>query len=272
MLGLDDTEMLVVQIGLGALIASGIMTCMWLIQLRTRNAGIVDVAWSGAIGLVGAGWALSASGDGMRRVLAATLIAAWSLRLTVYLFFRVVGHPEEGRYATLRRTWGEAANAKLFGFFQMQALTVLLFAMPVGIVANNPQALLGAADILGLLVWSIGVGGVALADWQLARFKRRPNSRGRTCREGLWRYSRHPNYFFEWVHWWSYVLLALGGPWWWLAAVTPLVLLYFLLYVTGIPPTEAQAVASRGEEYRDYQRTTSVFFPWFPKAQGGRNL
>jgi steroid 5-alpha reductase family enzyme len=266
MLELSGTTLLAAQIGLGALIAAGVMTCMWLIQLRTRNAGIVDVAWGGAIGLVGTSWALTATGDPTRRILAATLIAVWALRLTAYLYLRVVGHPEEGRYATLRQTWGDAANVRLFGFFQMQALTVLLFAMPVLLVASNPARLWQITDLFGLLLWGIGVGGVALSDWQLARFKQRPDSHGRTCREGLWRYSRHPNYFFEWVHWWSYVLLALGGPWWWLAAVTPLVLLYFLLYVTGIPPTEAQAVMSRGEEYRQYQKTTSAFFPWLPKA------
>jgi steroid 5-alpha reductase family enzyme len=272
MLGLDDTELLIATIGLGALIAAGVMTAVWLLQLRTRNAGIVDVAWAGTIGIVGVVWALAAGGNGSRKVLVAALIAAWSLRLTIYLYRRVVGHPEEGRYATLRRTWGERANIKLLGFFQMQALTVLLFAMPAWSAANNPLPLWGATDVLGLVVWAIGVGGTALADWQLAQFKQRADSRGRTCREGLWRYSRHPNYFFEWVHWWSYVLLAFGGGWWWLAAATPLVLLYFLLYVTGIPPTEAQAIASRGDEYRDYQRTTSAFFPWFSRAPSERGL
>lgn len=111
----------------------------------------------------------------------------------------------------------------------------------------------------------MGFGGVALADWQLARFKSQADSRGKTCRAGLWRYSRHPNYFFEWLHWCAYLLLALGGPYSWLAAITPLVLLYFLLFVTGIPPTEKQALASRGDDYRDYQRTTSPFVPWFPR-------
>jgi steroid 5-alpha reductase family enzyme len=103
-----------------------------------------------------------------------------------------------------------------------------------------------------------------LADRQLARFKRRPESRGKTCREGWWRYSRHPNYFFEWLHWWSYVLLAAGSPWWVLTLIGPALMLLFLFKVTGIPATEAQASVSRSD-YAEYRRTTSAFIPWFPK-------
>jgi steroid 5-alpha reductase family enzyme len=118
-----------------------------------------------------------------------------------------------------------------------------------------------------VLIWCVSVGNTVLADRQLARFKRRPESRGKTCREGWWRYSRHPNYFFEWLHWWSYVALAVGANYWWLTLLSPSVMLYILLKVTGIPPTEAQALASRGEDYRQYQRTTSAFVPWFPKKE-----
>jgi steroid 5-alpha reductase family enzyme len=253
------------QLVIASLAAAGLMTAVWLLQLRTKNAGIVDVAWAGGIGLIAVGFALTSPGDFGRRLLLAALIGLWSLRLAVYLYLRVVGHPEEGRYATLRQQWGPDANRRLFRFFQLQAATVVLFATPVMIGAYSPQPLGTAWDFVGMAVWLIGVGGVALADWQLARFKRTSSSRGRTCRDGLWRYSRHPNYFFEWLHWWSYVLLATSNPWWWLAAITPILLLYFLVFVTGIPPTEAQAVASRGEDYREYQRTTSAFVPWFPR-------
>jgi steroid 5-alpha reductase family enzyme len=120
--------------------------------------------------------------------------------------------------------------------------------------------------VLGVALWFAGIGGVTLADAQLARFKRSGDSHGRTCREGLWRYSRHPNYFFEWVHWCSYVPLAAASPWWWAPILVAAALLYFVLFVTGIPPTEAQSVASRGEDYRDYQRTTSAFVPWPPRS------
>lgn len=245
------------------------MTLMWLVQLRTKNAGIVDVAWGTGIGLVGILLALTSSGDSSRRWLLAGLVGVWSLRLSSYLFWRVVGHPEEGRYATLRSQWGSQANRKLFYFFQLQAATVILFASPVWIAAYNPRPLFQVTDLVGILIWIVGVAGVALSDFQLAQFKKSADSHGKTCRAGLWRYSRHPNYFFEWLLWWSYTLLAFPAGFWWLAPLTPLLLLYFFLYVTGIPPTEAQAVASRGEDYRQYQRTTSAFVPWFPRKDPG---
>jgi steroid 5-alpha reductase family enzyme len=122
-------------------------------------------------------------------------------------------------------------------------------------------------DFAGIALWAVGIVGVTLSDHQLAVFKTRPENRGKTCRAGLWRYSRHPNYFFEWLHWCSYVPLVISAPGGWLAVLVPLVLLYFFFFVTGIPPTEAQALASRGEEYRSYQRSTSVFVPWFPKKE-----
>lgn len=256
-----------VQIAIGSAAAVALMTTMWLIQLRTKNAGIVDVAWGAGIGVVGAFFALTSTGDGNRKLLLAALIGLWSLRLTTYLFLRVVGHAEEGRYATLRRDWGADVNRRLFWFFQLQAATVVLFAWPVLLAAQSEWPLGSFIDIIGIIVWLLGVGGVALSDAQLARFKRTTTDRRAVCQVGLWRYSRHPNYFFEWLHWWSYLLLALGNPWWLLAAITPLLLLYFLLYVTGIPPTEAQAIASRGEAYKAYQRTTSSFVPWFPQRE-----
>jgi steroid 5-alpha reductase family enzyme len=116
-----------------------------------------------------------------------------------------------------------------------------------------------------VLIWAVAVGGETLADRQLAAWRAAPANDGRTCRSGLWRYSRHPNYFFEWLHWWTYIPLAWGSPWWWLTLLGQALMLFTLFKVTGIPHTERQALASRGEDYRAYQRSTSVFIPWFPK-------
>lgn len=245
--------------------ATALMIGLWVRQRATKNAGIVDVGWSFAIGVIGVFFAAMGSGYTTRRLIAGTLIAGWSIRLTAYLFHRVHEGAEDGRYASLRRDWGNSFDRRLFWFFQMQAAAALLFATPLWFDSQNRRSPLGLADFAAIVVWIVGVGGVALADAQLAAFKKSPDSKGKTCRAGLWRYSRHPNYFFEWIHWWTYVLLAIGAPYGLLTMIVPALLLYVLLFVTGIPVTEAQALSSRGDDYRDYQRTTSAFIPWFPK-------
>ncbi len=257
-----------IQVVAGLAVVSLLMAGLWLVQRKTGNAGIVDVGWTAGVGLLGIFFAATSNGCLPRRILVGVLIGVWSLRLAIYLLVdRVIGQPEEGRYRALRAKWGSTAERRLFFFFQMQALAAVFFALPVLVVAYHPLLRWTVWDAVGSLLWCASVVNTILADRQLARFKRRPENRGKTCRQGWWRYSRHPNYFFEWLHWWSYVALAVGAPYGWLTILAPVVMLYFLLRVTGIPPTEAQAVASRGEDYRRYQRTTSAFVPWFPRKE-----
>jgi steroid 5-alpha reductase family enzyme len=261
--------MITLQILVGLFIVCTMMVVLWVVQRRTGNAGIVDAGWAASIGILGVFYSVTSTGYLPRRFLVAVLIGSWSLRLAVYLLLdRVIGHPEEGRYRTLREMWGAAAERRLFCFYQTQALAAVFFSVPVLVVCYHPVDRWTGWDLAGVLIWCISVGNTILADRQLARFKQRPDSRGRTCRDGWWRYSRHPNYFFEWLHWWAYAVLAVGSAYWWVTLLAPLAMLYFLLQVTGIPPTEAQALATRGEDYREYQRTTSVFIPWFPKKGG----
>jgi steroid 5-alpha reductase family enzyme len=252
--------LLVVWVGAALLQAAG-----WLWQRRRRNAGIVDVLWSLSIGA--AAVFLAAVGDGAvaPRVALAVLGGGWGLRLAWHLWRRVRAEPEDGRYAQLRGRWGDA-DGKWFAMFQFQALLAPLFALPFAAVARVPVD--GATPwlVAGIAVWGLAVGGEALADAQLARFRHDPRNRGRTCRTGLWRYSRHPNYFFEWLHWFAYVLLAAGSPIAWLAWAGPVVMYVFLRFLSGVPWTEAQALRTRGDDYREYVRTTPMFFPWFPKS------
>jgi len=236
----------------------------WRWQRRRANAGIVDVIWSFGVGGAALVVAVTGTGAPLPRVLLAVLGGVWGLRLGLHLWHRVRGEAEDGRYANLRRRWGDDQR-KWFAMFQFQALLVMLFSLPFLAVAANPVAGWNAWFVAGVAVWLACVAGESVADRQLAKFRADPANRGRTCRAGLWRYSRHPNYFFEWLHWFAYVLLAIGSPIAWLAWSGPLVMYAFLRWISGIPYTEAQALRTRGDDYADYQRSTPMLFPWFPR-------
>ena len=257
------------SLALGLAVMVIVMAALWLLQRRTGNAGVVDVGWSAGVGIVGVLAAALGAGSPPRRLLVGVMIALWSLRLAIYILRRVLGEPEDGRYTRLRAEWGAAAQRRLFFFYQAQAVLAALFALPVWVVAADARPGWGAHELAAVLVWLIAVAGESLADRQLARFRSDPANRGRTCSSGLWHFSRHPNYFFEWVHWWAYVVLALGAPLWWLTLAGPALMLFFLLKVTGVPATEARALLSRSD-YAEYQRTTSAFIPWFPRRPATR--
>lgn len=248
--------------------SAAVMALTWAWQKKTRNAGFVDVAWAGCLAFAALYFGSTGSGGFWPRLLVAVLGAAWGFRLANHLLARVLSEREDGRYAYLREHWKDS-QPKFFAFFQAQALLVCLFAIPFYLAAQNPTTSFTPWLALAIVVWLGSVGGEALADHQLSQFRHNSKNRGKTCRAGLWRYSRHPNYFFEWTHWFSYVCLAYGsGNYWTLSLTGPLLMLVSLCWVTGIPFVEKQALRSRGEDYRDYQRTTSAFFPWFPKPSG----
>ncbi len=236
---------------------------LWLRQLKTKNATSVDVAWSAGLAFLALLYPWFSDGDVWRRVLVSALGTVWALRLAWYLLTdRVLKHAEEdGRYKAMRAELGPRAPLVFFLFYQGQAAVAVLFSLPI--FAAMQGAELGPLAILGVVVWMVAVTGESIADGQLARFRADPGNKGTVCRDGLWRYSRHPNYFFEWVHWWAYVLIGGGAALTWLG---PVAMLAFLFRVTGIPQTEKQALRSRGDAYRNYQKTTSVFIPWPPKA------
>lgn len=242
-----------------------VMAITWAIAQRIGNAGIVDAVWTFSVGICGVVFAAICEGEPTRRAIVACVAAVWSIRLGLHILLRMLREPEDGRYREMKAEWGDRASTRLFLFFQYQAFGAVLFASPLLVAAKN-QTPLNVLDFLAIGIFVISIAAEALADRQLANFKHNPANRGKVCRDGLWKYSRHPNYFFEWLHWWTYVLLAVTGPWGWLALVGPLAMLYFLLFVTGVPPTERQSLRSRGDAYREYQRTTSAFFPWFPRS------
>lgn len=251
---------------LGWLAAASLMAFLWLVQLRTGDAGIVDVAWAAGVGLLAAAYAALSPGLPARQWMVLAVVTVWAIRLAGYVLMRVLTLPEDGRYTALKQQWGPQAAGKMFRFYQLQALGVVLFALPILVALRNPQSL-GPLDWMGLALGLLSIAGESLADWQLSRFRSRLENRGQVCDRGLWRYSRHPNYFFEWLHWWAYVCFALSfWPWGIATLLGPLTMWYLITRVTGIPPTEAQSLKSRGEAYRRYQQTTSPFFPWFPRT------
>jgi steroid 5-alpha reductase family enzyme len=241
------------------------MALIWAVQQRTADAGIVDVGWAAGIGVLALAYAYTGSGLDQRRLLVGLLGGIWSFRLSTYLIIdRVRAKAEDGRYRMLRQSWSDRAPLYFFLFFQAQALLVVIFSLPFFLAAQNPT-ILSLWDGLGVFIFAIALLGESVADRQLARFRRDPHNSGKTCRTGLWYYSRHPNYFCEWLHWWSYVPIAFGASWGLLSLAGPIAMLFLLYFVTGIPYNEKQALASRGNEYRAYQRSTSAFFPWFPR-------
>jgi steroid 5-alpha reductase family enzyme len=251
----------------GALGVGLLQLAFWLWHLRKDNASWVDVGWALGLGGLAVFYALAASGDPARRLLAGAMGGLWGLRLGVHLWLRVARDPhEDGRYQEIRKAWGGAIRAKFLAFFQAQALLDVLLSVPFLLACLDPEPGLSPLVWLGLGIWTVSMVGEGLADAQLQRFKADPAHRGLTCRAGLWRYSRHPNYFFEWLVWIAFALVATPSPWGWTAWACPALMLYFLLRVTGIPYTEAQSLRSRPEDYARYQRETSAFLPWFPKV------
>lgn len=266
--------MLLVLIGWALMVA--MMGALWLVQRARVDAGVVDVGWAAGLGILAVFYAVFADGSPSQRVFVAVLAGVWSMRLAVYVYVnRVRGKDEDGRYQTLRARWGDRAQARFFVFFQAQALLDVLISLPFLVMASH-RSPLSAWSLAAAVVWCVAVVGEATADRQLAAFRADPGTRGHVCDAGLWRFSRHPNYFFEWLHWWTYVIAGIGAPWWLLTLVSPALISFFLFRVTGIPATERQALKSRGEAYREYQRTTSVFVPWFskpgPAGRGGAGL
>lgn len=241
-------------------------TILWIQQVVTKNATAVDFGWAFGITLSCSYALLALETPSYKGVIALALGLLWSMRLAFHILTHRVlrAKEEDGRYKALREHWGEKANLYFFGFYLFQALLSIGFTAPMVALLfdNRPLSFL---DLLGIIIWGIAVGGETTADNQLENFRCRPESKGKTCREGLWYYSRHPNYFFEWLQWWAYLIMALGGPYAYWLLIPQALMLLFLFKITGIPYTEMQAVKSRGDDYREYQRTTSVFVPWFPK-------
>jgi steroid 5-alpha reductase family enzyme len=252
----------------GFVLVVATMMATWLYSLRIKNAGIVDITWSALFSLLVFIYAAFGEGFAPRKILIAAMVGIWSLRLAAHLFTRVKSeHPtEDKRYAALRKSWEPNEDYRFLAFFQLQGLTNLLLSIPFALICINISPELSPLELVAVLLWLVAILGEAASDRQLSRFKHDPQNKGKTCDVGFWKYSRHPNYFFEWLIWCAFFLFALASPWGWITVYCPILMFLLLTRVTGIPMAEEQSLQSRGDEYRAYQKRTHAFFLWFPKT------
>jgi steroid 5-alpha reductase family enzyme len=239
------------------------MFILWIVYLFQRNAGIVDLGWCLGIGLCAINQTIIFQGYWIRREILLIMAIIWTGRLFLHMFLRYVKSPEDPRYQKIRAGWSDYQDFRMLGLFLLQAFIAALVSLVFFPPANNITPQLNIWEYTGIIVWFIGVAGESLADQQLDDFRTNPDNKEKVCNIGLWRYSRHPNYFFEWVIWVAFFIFALGSPFGWLTFFSPLLMLYFLVYVTGIAVTEEHSVETKGEAYKEYQANTSMFYPWF---------
>lgn len=247
------------QITSSLIFATTAMLIVWLLQYKTNNAGFVDVSWAFCTAIIGIYFVyMNTDSFNIRNIIAAIMIGFWGFRLGFYLLKRVLTENEDRRYNYMKQYCGKYAQLVMFLFFQLQATWAVLFASTIFSVVNNQSIALNVVDYLAIVIWCISITGEYFADKQLHQF-RKSNDRKEVCDIGLWRYSRHPNYFFEWLHWWAYILLSIGSSLWWLSWLIMLIVLIFLVKITGIPYTEKNAIRTKGSAYKKYQQTTSSF-------------
>ena len=246
------------------------MSGAWLIWLRTRNSGWVDTTWTFALSLISTFGALAGGGFSERAALVATCAMLWGARLGWHIADRTTGITDDPRYANLISGWRADAVRQMFWLLQKQAWVSIPLVLSIWLAAWNPVPALRIQDLLGALVIVTAIWGEGVADEQLKEFRANPTNRARVCDQGLWRFSRHPNYFFEWLGWLAYPVIAIdfhGSYFWgWLALGGPLCMYWLLVYVSGIPPLEEHMLARRGVAFREYQSRTNAFFPGPPRG------
>lgn len=245
------------------------MAGAWGLQRKTGNSGWIDASWSALSGLA----ALISIGvyggfSTARGLLAGVLILIWASRLAAHIASRSHGAEEDPRYADLIREWGDEAPSRLFWFLQIQALAAFVLCISAWSAATGGVAPLNAFDWLAAAIAVVSIAGEAIADRQLAAFKKDTKGRGAVCDAGLWSWSRHPNYFFEWLYWCAWPVMAFGSgeiSAFVTASLAAIMMYWLLVHVSGIPPLEKHMLASRGERFRAYQQRVSAFFPLPPR-------
>jgi steroid 5-alpha reductase family enzyme len=255
-----------------------LMSLAWAVEQRSGNSGWIDTVWTFGLGAIGIACALFPVGPDSpasqpRPWLVAVAVALWALRLGFHIAARTSGVADDPRYAALRQSYGSQAFWQMWLLVQKQALVSVPLGLAIFLAAHNPAGALRLQDALAIILFAVAFGGEGLADWQLRSFRRASAGRGGIYQAGLWHWSRHPNYFFEWLGWLGYPLIAidLSGsyPWGWFALAAPACMYWLLVHVSGIPPLEAHMLQTRGHAFRDYQARTNAFFPGWPRGPTG---
>lgn len=244
------------------------LVALWALSIRLRDVSIVDVFWGLGFVLAAGVYRLLGPPAEARQVLMLVLVAAWGVRLAGYIGWRNHGKGEDKRYARMREGRGDGFVVwSLFGVFLLQGALVVVISLPHWAVqAASVTAGWRWTDGVGLALWTVGFLFESIGDFQLARFKADPGNRGKVMDSGLWRYTRHPNYFGDFCVWWGFWVISLGSPWGVFTVVSPIVMSTLLMRVSGVTLLEKD-LAGRGEDYRRYQRVTSVFFPRPPRRE-----
>jgi steroid 5-alpha reductase family enzyme len=242
---------------------TAVMVSAWWVQRRAGNAGWIDVFWTFGTGVscIAAAILSDTDGNGFRQLLVAALAGLWSLRLGIYMAGRVASSPEDLRYVELRRQWGGQFQSRLLRFVLWQPPTTALLVLSVYAAAHSSGPI-GWRDLAGVAMLAIAIAGETIADGQMRRYKQREN-RPPVMDRGLWGRSRHPNYFFDWLGWLAYPVIAFdpqtaAG---WLTLVAPGLMYLVLRHATGVPMLEASMLERKGKPFRDYQANVNAFFP-----------
>lgn len=250
-----------------AITLSVTMTLAWGLVRKSGKSGWIDAIWSFSVGIGAIIAVVLADATWQRRSAILILVLAWSLRLGLHITQRSVSHGDDPRYAKLITEWGESASSRLFWFLQIQALAAFILVLSVYLAAMSRPGFPIFWDMIAVAIIAVALMGEALSDSQLARFRKTPEAKTEICETGLWAYSRHPNYFFEWLFWCAWPLMAItASPWSWLSLLAPIQMYWLLVHVSGIPPLEQHMLKSRGEKFRAVQQRVNAFFPGPPKS------
>jgi steroid 5-alpha reductase family enzyme len=252
-------------LAIALVVALGMMTLVWLASLVKRDASIIDIFWG--LGFVVMGWIyfLAADDHATRGFLVVGLVSLWGLRLSVHILWRNWGHDEDYRYREMRERRPETFPVRsLLTVFWLQALLLWAISTPLLQGQRHPEtAPLAPLDVLGIALFVVGFGFEAGGDWQLARFKGDPTNKGKVMNQGLWRYTRHPNYFGDALVWWGFFCFAAATPGGWWTVYSPILMTLLLMRVSGVTLLEKRLEQTK-PAYREYAERTNAFFPWFP--------